>query len=170
MGGRLSDFSMFGPRKSDYMRGPAERILIGDPTTRSERVEIRIESPHFSATPPLGRYLKTRLKEQLAFCGERVRQVEAHFSDINGRRGGADKRCRLVVRLSRSPEVVVESTESDLYLAIRRAADRMTRALQRRIGRQASRRRTQRPIPAVAAALTEAADDRNLNIYGDDDR
>lgn len=131
-------------------------------------MEIRIESPQFSATPPLGRYLKTRLREQLAFCGERIRQVEAHFSDINGRRGGADKRCRLVVRLSRAPEVVVESTETDLYLAIRRAADRMSRALQRRIGRQARRRRTHRPGPADAAPSAVAADEQYLDSTGDD--
>jgi ribosome-associated translation inhibitor RaiA len=116
----------------------------------------------------LGRYLKTRLREQLAFCGERIRQVEAHFSDINGRRGGADKRCRLVVRLSRAPEVVVESTETDLYLAIRRAADRMSRALQRRIGRQARRRRTHRPGPAHTAPSAVAADEKYLDSTGDD--
>ena len=100
-------------------------------------MEIQIESPQFPLTAALNRYLRRRLDEDLACCAERVREVRAYLSDTNGRRGGIDKRCRLVLRLNRQADVVVESTETDLYVAIRRAADRLHRALARRIDRQA---------------------------------
>lgn len=104
-------------------------------------MEIQIESPQFPITAALSRHLRQQLRDNLAFCAERIRQVQAHLCDVNGQRGGADKRCRLVVRLSRAPRVVVESTETDLYVAIRRAANRLGRATARRIGRQARLRR-----------------------------
>ncbi|MGD8956585.1 MAG: HPF/RaiA family ribosome-associated protein [Chromatiaceae bacterium] len=102
-------------------------------------MEIRIESPQFPATNALSSYLRRRLRDHLAFGSERIREVEAHLSDVNGRRGGQDKRCRLIVRLNQAPEVVVESTDSDLYVAIRRSADRVSRAVRRSFGRRLDR-------------------------------
>ncbi len=110
-------------------------------------MDIQIESPQFPTTTALTSYLKRRLQDHLAFGTERIRQVEAHLSDVNGRRGGQDKRCRLIVRLNQAPEVVVESTDSDLYVAIRRSADRVGRAVKRSIGKRLGpRRRRDRPF------------------------
>ena len=119
---------------------------------------IQIESPQFSTTPALNRCLRQRLRDHLAFCSERIRTVEAHFSDVNGRRGGADKRCRLVVRQHRAPEIVVESTEADLYTAIRRAAGRVGRAMRRRIAKQTSSRRPRNQHPADTSASLASPD------------
>jgi ribosome-associated translation inhibitor RaiA len=104
-------------------------------------MDIRIESPQFPTTNALSSYLRRRLRDHLPFGTERIREVEAHLSDVNGRRGGRDKRCRLIVRLNQAPEVVVQSTDSDLYTAIRRSADRVGRAVRRSIGRRLSSRR-----------------------------
>ena len=110
-------------------------------------MDIRIESPQFQTTRALSSYLKRRLQDHLAFGTERIREVEAHLSDVNGRRGGEDKRCRVIVRLNQAPEVVVESTDSDLYVAIRRAADRVGLAVKRSIGKRLRpRRRRDRPF------------------------
>ncbi len=106
-------------------------------------MEIQIESPQFPTTKALRRYLKRRLQDHLAFGTERIRDVKAHLADVNGQRGGPDKRCRLIVRLNQAPEVVVESTDSDLYVAIRRSAGRVGRAVKRSIGK---RRRRDRPF------------------------
>ena len=62
-------------------------------------MDIRIESPQFPTTNALSSYLRRRLRDHLPFGTERIREVEAHLSDVNGRRGGRDKRCRLIVRL-----------------------------------------------------------------------
>ena len=37
--------------------------------------------------------------------------------DINGPRGGIDKRCRIVVKLKRSGELTVEATDTDMYVS-----------------------------------------------------
>ena len=57
------------------------------------------------------------------------------LSDINGPRGGRDKRCRIQVPFAGKPNVVIEDTESDLYVAIDRAAERAERAVVRRLER-----------------------------------
>mgnify|MGYP001051275097 CR=1 FL=1 len=46
-----------------------------------------------------------------------------------------DKRCHLEVRLKGLPEVVIEDTQADLYVAIDRAAERAGRTLARRLAR-----------------------------------
>ena len=60
-----------------------------------------------------------------------------HFDDVNGARGGADKRCRIIVTLIPSGSIRVEDTDSDLYAVVARAADRLARA----VGRELERRR-----------------------------
>jgi putative sigma-54 modulation protein len=49
--------------------------------------------------------------------------------DLNGPRGGMDKTCRIEVRLRSRNCLVVEHTDSNLYSAISRAADRAGRAV-----------------------------------------
>jgi ribosome-associated translation inhibitor RaiA len=64
------------------------------------------------------------------------------LSDINGPRGGVDKCCRLQVVLDGLPDVVVEDIETDLYVAIDRAASRAGRTSRRRLTRWREKART----------------------------
>ena len=68
------------------------------------------------------------------------------LSDINGPRGGADKRCHLQVLLAGLPDVVIEDVEVDLYIAINRATDRAGRTVVRKIDRQQTLIRQNRPL------------------------
>ena len=74
----------------------------------------------------LGRELRPRLK---TYCDV------LRLSDINGPRGGRDKRCRIQVPFPGTRNVVIEDTEADLYVAIDRAAERAERAVVRRLER-----------------------------------
>lgn len=49
--------------------------------------------------------------------------------DLNGPRGSMDKTCRIEVRLRSRRSLVVEHTDTNLYAAINRAADRAGRAV-----------------------------------------
>jgi ribosome-associated translation inhibitor RaiA len=69
------------------------------------------------------------------------------LSDVNGPRGGEDKRCHIEVRLRGMPDVVIVDTEADLYVAIDRATERAGRALVRRLER---RREFAPPAPGGA--------------------
>ncbi len=55
--------------------------------------------------------------------------VEITLEDINGPRGGQDKRCRLRVGNTKRTRVLIEETGSDLQRVLSRTVDRMEQAL-----------------------------------------
>lgn len=99
-------------------------------------MQMDIQSQGFTLTDSLRDYLMKRLAYALNHGGEYISRVTVRLSDINGPRGGADKRCFIEVRLKQQPAVVIEDTEADLYVAIDRAAERAGRTLTRRLARQ----------------------------------
>ncbi len=58
------------------------------------------------------------------------------IDDVNGPRGGTDKRCQIVARLAPWGEVRVQELDEDFYAAISRAADRLARAVAREMERR----------------------------------
>jgi hypothetical protein len=66
----------------------------------------------------------------------RIRRVAVYLVDLNGPKGGVDKRCRLVARLLRSRVVTVEDRDGELTALIDRAADRLGRCVRRELERR----------------------------------
>ncbi len=99
-------------------------------------MQINIQSRNFSLTDALRSHAERRLRFALTCCDNHIRRVVMRLSDINGPRGGADKRCHLQVVLAGLPDVVIEDTEADLYVAIDRATDRAGRTVVRKTKRQ----------------------------------
>lgn len=98
-------------------------------------MHIDIHAQGFALTPGLREYVKKRLAYAFAHGDDSITRISVHLSDINGPRGGNDKRCLIQTRLIQAPAVVIEDVQADLYVAIDRAADRAGRALARRLER-----------------------------------
>lgn len=98
-------------------------------------MRITIQSHGFILTEALRAYVEQRLRAALGWSGTRLRKLVVSLSDINGPRGGIDKRCKIQVQLSGGKDVVIEDTEADMYTAIDRAAERADRAVVRRVER-----------------------------------
>ncbi len=101
-------------------------------------MQIDIQAHEFILTDALRQYAERRLSYALSCCNDNIQKVEMRLSDINGPRGGEDKRCHICVILPGLPEVVIEDVETDLYVAIDRACDRAKRTVIRKIERQIS--------------------------------
>lgn len=99
-------------------------------------MQIEIQARDFSMTRPLREHVERRLGYALGTCYRHVGRILVRLSDINGPRGGDDKRCHIEVTLPGQAAVVVEDTEADLYVAINRAASRASRTVLRRLGRR----------------------------------
>ena len=99
-------------------------------------MQTDIQSQGFTLTAGLRDYLMKRLAYNLNHGGEYITRITVRLSDINGPRGGADKRCFIEVRLKHLSAVVIDDVEADLYVAIDRAAERAGRTLTRRLSRQ----------------------------------
>jgi len=104
-------------------------------------MQFDIQTRSFEMTEAIRSHSRRRLRFALSSYDDRIQRVVVRLSDINGPRGGADKRCHLQLVLPGLPDVVVEDIEADLYLAIDRAADRAGRTLRRRLARQRDRAR-----------------------------
>jgi len=98
-------------------------------------MEIEIQARNFSLTRAMRAHIERRLGFALSTCYRHVRRILVRLSDINGPRGGSDKRCQLEVMLP-GQAVVVEDTEADLYVAINRAASRAGRTVMRQLRRK----------------------------------
>lgn len=77
---------------------------------------------------------RQRLLFALGRFASRVRSLTVRLSDVNGPRGGRDKRCAIAVRLTGSKRlIVVEDLDAELLAAIARAADRTARSVARAV-------------------------------------
>ena len=98
-------------------------------------MQISIRSRNFSLTEALRNHASKRLHFALSRCSNHIRRVIMQLSDINGPRGGIDKRCQLRLVLDGLPDVIINDIEADMYTAIDRATDRAGRTLARKLGR-----------------------------------
>lgn len=98
-------------------------------------MKIDIRASGFELTDALREHTELRLRFSLSWAGHTVRTVTVHLSDINGPRGGKDKRCRIQIPFAGGTSSVIEDTEADLYVAIDRAADRIEHTVARRLER-----------------------------------
>jgi putative sigma-54 modulation protein len=103
-------------------------------------MQIVIQARGFALTTGLREHIERRIRFALDWAKCHVRKVHVRLSDLNGPRGGEDKRCHIQVAIPGGENVVIEDTEADLYIAIDRAADRAGRTLARRVERSREHR------------------------------
>jgi CBS domain-containing protein len=94
-------------------------------------------------------YLRRKLGTKLGKFAPSIERVSARIEDVNGPRGGVDKRCRIKVVLIGFPSVMVEEQHHALQAVMDRALDRTESAVRRALQRRRSvarRPRTERLI------------------------
>jgi ribosome-associated translation inhibitor RaiA len=98
-------------------------------------------------------YLRRKLAARLDRFGRQVERASVRLEDVNGPRGGMDKRSRIKVVLTGLPSVTVEDLQHNARAAIdgalRRVASAVRRALERRRGLP--------PVPPRARTAAVAA-------------
>jgi len=95
-------------------------------------MKIDIRTRGFRPTAALSAHVEREVARSLSRVRPRPAAIFASLSDLNGPRGGEDKKCQIRGRLARTGEVVASAADADMYRAIGRAADRFRRALVRK--------------------------------------
>ncbi len=91
-------------------------------------------------TPDLQLLLDRRLNQITERCALSLRSISASLEDVNGPRGGVDKRCRVNVTLEGHGQVTVCATAPKIEVALTRAVDRARAIMLRKL--QVARTRT----------------------------
>lgn len=114
------------------------------------RLEIRQRG--MKVTEELRVHVRERLRLALGRFARSINQVWVYLRDVNGPRGGLNKKCRIVVEVPRRGRVVVTGMDTDIFAAITRTANRARFAVRRNIKQRLARRRPPRR-PAYGSPL-----------------
>ena len=101
------------------------------------------------SSEPLRAYIVRRIQSHLRRLGHFLGAVIVRLSDVNGPKGGIDKRCQVMLRGPGHRPVTIEELDVDAYAAVDIAVERAARVADRR---RARARATRRRSPGAAVA------------------
>jgi hypothetical protein len=104
-------------------------------------MRLQIRRRGVKVTEKLRAHLKERLRLALGRFGRHIDRVRVYLRDVNGPRGGLDKKCRIVVELPPRGRVIVTGADAAISAAITRTANRARLAVKRHVKRRRARRR-----------------------------
>jgi len=129
-------------------------------------LNIELRSWNVPLSEAMREHVTRRLHFALGRFTHRIERVTVRLVDINGPRGGLDKRCRIVVQLAPARRVVIEAIDSDAYAAVSQAAIRadetVARAVTRRRPRPVASRHGGARLARQRARVEETAEEHVL--------
>jgi ribosome-associated translation inhibitor RaiA len=115
----------------------------------------KIQTQGFDLTAAIEARVEQQVNRALGRFGDDVLAVDVYLSDVNGPRGGSDKKALMRASLRGLPPISVSTEHRDLYVAISRNAKRMRRALGRALRK--SRRIESRRVVGLRRLLLDPA-------------
>lgn len=103
------------------------------------RLEIHGQKVPVSAK--LQSHIERRLEFALDRLAPRITSVSVYVEDVNGPKGGVDKQCRILAQVKPSGRVIVKETGEDAFESVSRAAEKIGRAIRKRIDKHIDKRR-----------------------------
>lgn len=104
-------------------------------------MKLELHSSRVAVSKSTEAYVERRLAFALGRFDDVVESVVVSLADINGPRGGIDKSCRMRVKLlGQKTPVIADVLDLEIRAAVDLAAERVGRAVARRLDRRTSRR------------------------------
>lgn len=97
---------------------------------------IEVTNRNVSLSDEQKEWVLRRIQFALGRFVTRIRRVSVIFSDVNGDRGGEDKKCRLRIPMIPSGEVIVEDVDASIETVVANVAERASRSVARAVERQ----------------------------------
>lgn len=98
-------------------------------------MKICLNTQGFDLTPAIDAHVKKQLHQHLHSSHDYITAVDVFLGDINGPKGGIDKRAMICVQLASRLSIRVETVHPDLYAAIAVAARKTQRSVKRTVRR-----------------------------------
>ena len=99
-------------------------------------MDIDIRGVNYDLGDELEHYIGHRLRFALGRSAGRIGRVTVRLSDVNGPRGGVDKRSHVVIALIPRGAVMVEGSGDDAFALVADTAKRAGRAVRRELERR----------------------------------
>lgn len=113
------------------------------------RIDLQCEG--LERAQVLREYVLRKMRMAIGRFRDHIQWARIKVADVNGPRGGVDKRCVVQLRLRNRPDVIFAITEVEAQSAVDRAAERVSQVLVRRLGRHRRINKVAEPQLALAA-------------------
>jgi putative sigma-54 modulation protein len=144
-GHRMSNDAFFAIKKNDLfafyrcvkafnLLSLAASRLMKPQTKGASNMLIDIHTSRVAWTAEDEAHIKRRVRFALSRFAHRITRVAVRLVDINGPRGGVDKRCRVLIELQGNSPVLVETQGMRLQQLIDRTMERVSHTVRKRIG------------------------------------
>jgi putative sigma-54 modulation protein len=110
--------------------------------TKDKAMKTEVRFRGLEPSDALRDHAAQRIHSHLSRFSNEVTNVLVRISDVNGPKGGLDKRCQVTVRGSRFGSATVDELSGDAYSAVDMAAERIGRSIGRELERVRSVRRS----------------------------
>ena len=95
-------------------------------------MNVTVKCLGFSLTEGLHNFIKERFRSAVARVESQILRIDITLVDINGPKGGKDKRCKAKISLKGRPAIIVQETCHDMYESISRCGNRSKRSILRK--------------------------------------
>lgn len=99
-------------------------------------MNVQIKYHHMSEIKEVSDYIEHRMSLALNRFERRIRGIVMHIYDLNGPRGGVDKRCMALVKMKPGGSVAFELRDTDIFSVVDRVADKLKERLRREIDKR----------------------------------
>jgi hypothetical protein len=97
-------------------------------------IQLRTDN-HIHNSETLAAGVRPEVENALQRFGNQLRRVEVYLQDVNNHKGGPHTRCSVEARLAGHQPVAVHDIAAGIGQAVSGAVDKLTRALDHRLGR-----------------------------------
>jgi len=104
-------------------------------------MQLYLHGLNIEASDTMHQHAERRFEFALDRVSHAVRSVTLRLKDVNGPKGGINKRCQAVVELTTGERLIVEDLDEDVYDVVSRVAGRAKHIVKQHLGRQRERRR-----------------------------
>jgi len=98
-------------------------------------MNIQLQTQGFDLTDAISVHVHRQMNLNLVNFESHIVSVDVFLSDINGPKGGPDKKALVCIRLDSRSTVAIERTRADLYAAITLVSRQAKRAVRRALNK-----------------------------------
>jgi ribosomal subunit interface protein len=104
-------------------------------------MNINLQARDFHLTNSLESQIRQKMKILLDRFDDKIRATRVVLSDINGPKGGKDKRCTIKIEVHNAKTIVVDEVADNMYESISRCSQRAKRAVSKLVSKDRGKKR-----------------------------